>query len=238
MHSTAWQKQAQAPIVSFWTVCNHELRGCLDQLLFDSCYTLEINEWLTSKSVKKHMFSVTSVRCVSEVKKPVVFNTWHFVLLLAFPTHFSLETSQTRGDNCAMTDIHAPGLTNTNSLRVLKGLKSTARFTNRSFQLHLTLWLDCNAISYTILIQFAVTDDHALSFRSAFWKLWQPGWSQLSQPIFNTVAPLAELINLLIEFNSFRLYMLMQNETQATKNLSCQVAKTQVVTSCGLITVW
>lgn len=89
----------------------------------------------------------------------VFCNTWYFVLLLAFPTYFSLETSRTRGDNCALTGVHAPGLANTNSLRVLKGLKSTARFTNRSFQLHNTLWLDRNGISYTILIQFAVTED-------------------------------------------------------------------------------
>lgn len=85
------------------------------------------------------MFSVTSVRCES-FRGELCFVTHDiFVLLLAFPTYFSLETSRTRGDNCALTGVHAPGLANTNSLRVLKGLKSTARFTNRSFQLHNTL---------------------------------------------------------------------------------------------------
>lgn len=69
----------------------------------------------------------------------MVCNTWYFVVLLAFLKHFSLETGKTRGDNCAMTGVRALGLTNTNSLRVLKGLKSTARFTNRSFQLDIAL---------------------------------------------------------------------------------------------------
>lgn len=91
-------------------------------------------------------------------------NTW-FCVIVSLSNTLLFRNKQDKRDNCAMTGVRAPGLTNTNSLRVLNGLKSTARFTNRSFQLHITLWLDRNAISCTILIQFAVTGDflHCLS---------------------------------------------------------------------------
>lgn len=56
-----------------------------------------------------------------------------------------------------MTAVYAPGLTNINSLKALKGFKSTIKFTNRSFQLQITLQLDPTSISYMILIPFAVT---------------------------------------------------------------------------------
>lgn len=71
---------------------------------------------------------------------------------------------------------------------------------------------------------------------SAFLKLWQPGQNQLSGAIFNTVASLDELINLLIEFNSFRVYILKQNEVYVIKNLSCQIDNTQAVMSSDPIT--
>lgn len=179
--------------------------------MVNTSYILEINEWFTWKSMEKmYVFSDFSEVWVFQ-RWTMLCNTWYFVLLLAFLAHFCLETSKTRETTVLWQGyMHQVWLIQ-NSLRVLKGLKSpwfTHRFTYRSFQLHITLWLDCNAISYMILIQFAVTELFKHCPSGPFSES-SDSVGEASSPNLFLVASLAELINLLIEFNSFRLYMLM-----------------------------
>lgn len=65
----------------------------------------------------------------------------------------------------------------------------------------------------------------------AFLKLWQAGQSQLSGVTFNAVTSLDELINILMELNYFRVYVLKQNEAYEIKNFQCQIDKAQAVMS-------